>query len=66
MKTKIRIGSIFIILGVIMLLFAVTLYSYKHPLNPLLSQLGKWSFILWFPSILVGAVLNATLGSSNK
>lgn len=66
MKTKIRIGSTFIILGGIMFLFAVTLYSYKHPLNPILSQIGKWSFILWFPSILVGAVLNAILGNSNR
>jgi hypothetical protein len=53
-KIKI-IGLILIILGIAMLLFGAAMFTYAGPpLNPIIYNLGKYSFYFWLPTIIVG------------
>lgn len=53
-------GLLILLLGVSMFLFGVSMFSYSGPsLNPIISDLGKYSFFLWLPTIIVGIVFLA-------
>lgn len=44
-----------------MLLFGGSLYGYHGPrLNPVISDLGQVSFMLWLPTLIVGIILMST------
>lgn len=43
------------ILGVTMFLFGAAMFSYSGPtLSPIISDLGKYSFFLWLPTLILG------------
>jgi hypothetical protein len=51
------IGLSLVILGVSMLFFGASLFSYSGPkLNPVIDKVGLFSFFLWLPTIIVGIV----------
>jgi hypothetical protein len=54
--TKNRIiGIVLIITGVAMLIIGASLFSYLGPpLNPIISEIGKYSFFFWLPTLIVG------------
>ena len=61
-----KIGTGLIILGVGMLLTGGSLFSYQGPrLNPIISDIGMISFMLWLPTLIVGIILVARRQSSN-
>ncbi len=52
------IGICLIVLGIVMLFFGASMFSYQgNNLNPLLSKAGMYSFILWLPAIIIGIIL---------
>ncbi|MGZ3929050.1 MAG: hypothetical protein ACXVJG_18975 [Mucilaginibacter sp.] len=64
MKPHQIIGLIIMILGVVMFLFGVSMFSYSGPsLNPIVSEIGKYSFFLWLPTLIIGIV---TIAWSSK
>jgi hypothetical protein len=57
-------GLLITILGVAMFLFGMSMFSYSGPaLNPIVSDIGKFSFFLWLPTLIIGIV---TLARSPK
>ena len=62
-----KIGIIMIIVGVIMFFVGASLFSYQgKPLNPIISDVGMYSFILWLPTIITGAILLLIKKKSNN
>lgn len=57
MKTQRIIGLVMIVLGVIMFFIGASLFSYTGELNPIINEIGKYSFFCWLPTILVGVLL---------
>ena len=52
------IGTLIILLGIAMLFIGGSLFSYSGPrLDPIVSDIGKYSFFLWLPTIIVGVVI---------
>lgn len=71
MTTKRKIGTVLIILGVAMFLTGGSLFSYQGPrLNPIISDIGMISFMLWLPTLIIGIVLvtrrQASKGTQNQ
>jgi len=59
------VGLILIALAVVMLFFGAAMFSYSgSPLNPIISDLGECSFILWLPTLIVGIILLAMKSKS--
>jgi hypothetical protein len=55
------IGVFIIILGIGMFFFAASIFTYQgNSLNPIVSKLGMYSFILWLPTIIFGIALFLT------
>ncbi|WP_147425634.1 hypothetical protein [Mucilaginibacter gracilis] len=55
MNKTIILGILTILLGIGMLIFVATMFSYQgSELNPLVSKLGMYSFLFWLPIILLG------------
>jgi len=53
-----KLGTALIILGVVMLLIGGSLFSYHgERLNPIISDIGMISFMLWLPTLIVGVIL---------
>lgn len=51
------IGISLILLGVAMLFFGASMFTYQgNNLNPLVSKAGMYSFFLWLPTIIIGVV----------
>jgi len=51
------IGLVIIVLGIGMLLFGASIFTYSGPpLNPIVSELGEFSFFCWLPAIFIGIV----------
>jgi ABC-type transport system involved in multi-copper enzyme maturation permease subunit len=49
------IGIILIITAIAMLIIGASLFSYLGPpLNPIVSDIGKYSFLYWLPTLIVG------------
>ncbi len=47
-----------IIMGVIMLFVGGSLFGYQGPsLNPIISDIGMYSFLLWLPTLITGIIL---------
>lgn len=58
MTTSRKVGTVLIILGIAMLVFGASLFSYQGPrLNQTVSDLGQFSFMLWLPTLIFGIVL---------
>jgi len=58
MKTDRIIGKGLIALGIAMLFFGASLFSYSgKPLDPIISTIGKYSFLLWIPTIVLGITI---------
>jgi len=61
-----KIGIAIILLAVAMFVLGMSLFSYQGPaLNPVISKIGMWSFLLWIPTIILGAIL-IFIGKSKK
>jgi hypothetical protein len=58
-KHALLIISVFIILsGIAMLFFGLSMFSYQGPpLSNFMSGVGKYSFMLWLPTIALGLAL---------
>jgi hypothetical protein len=49
------IGLVLILIGIGMLLIGGSLFTYSGPpLNPIINNLGKYSFLFWLPVLIVG------------
>ncbi len=58
MKTLLIIGILTIFLGIGMFCLGGSMFAYQGPpLNPIIYEAGKYSFIFWIPTIIVGIVL---------
>ncbi|WGQ11373.1 hypothetical protein QG516_06865 [Pedobacter gandavensis] len=52
------VGIVAVFLGIGMALFGASLFTYQGPpLNPVVSEIGMYSFFLWLPTIIVGICL---------
>lgn len=61
-----KIGIVLIILAVIMLIIGASVFTYRGSyINPVLSNLGKYSFLFWFPILVMGLVF-VFLEKTNK
>jgi len=55
---KSKIALWIIGLGVIMFFTGASIFTYRgNALHPIISKIGMWSFILWFPMVLLGLIL---------
>jgi len=53
-----KIGIGMIITGIIMLFVGGSLFTYQgERLNPIISDIGMYSFLLWLPIIITGIIL---------
>ena len=53
-----KIGTGLIILAIAMFLVGGSLFSYQgERLNPIISDVGMFSFMLWLPTLIVGIIL---------
>ncbi|AFD05231.1 hypothetical protein Solca_0074 [Solitalea canadensis DSM 3403] len=53
-----KIGIILTVLGLLMFVAGVSMFTYQgKPLSPFLSKIGMYSFILWFPVVIIGIIL---------
>ncbi len=53
------IGILTILLGITMFWFGVSMFTYQgSSLNPIVSELGKYSFFLWLPVLALGITLS--------
>ena len=53
-----KIGIAVIILGIAMFVVGVSLFTYHGKrLNPIISDLGKYAFLLWLPTLISGIIL---------
>jgi hypothetical protein len=57
MKLLFKIGGLLMILGVVMFFFGISMFSHTGPLNQFISELGKYSFLFWLPTIFLGVAL---------
>lgn len=57
MKANQVIGICLIILGIAMLFFGASMFTYRgNNLSPIVSKAGMYSFMLWLPTIIVGII----------
>ncbi|MCK3685813.1 hypothetical protein [Maribellus sp. YY47] len=59
MTTTRKIGIGLSILGALMFLTAASLFTYRGSINPIVSKIGMYSFMLWLPAIILGVILIA-------
>jgi len=65
MTTYRIIGIVLIVIGIGMFFLGASLFAYQGPpLNPIVNEMGKYSFLWWFPTLIVGILL--TLISKKK
>jgi len=51
-------GLLIMFLGIAMLLFGVSMFTYQgNSLTSFVSNLGKYSFEFWLPTIILGSIL---------
>lgn len=51
-------GIAVVILGIGMFLYGVSMFTYQGPsLNPILIEIGEYSFLLWLPTMVIGTCL---------
>jgi len=61
-----KIGIGFILLGIAMFMIGVSLFTYQGKrLNPIISDIGMYSFFLWLPTLTTGIVLVVKGGQKN-
>lgn len=69
-----KIGAIFFLIGCLLFLTAVSLFSYRSndPIAPFLKNVGEFALIAWIPFSLVGAfiigfrMINKTINDKHK
>ena len=59
MATHRKIGIALILLGILMFFLGVSVFAYRGAINPIFSKIGMYSFILWLPTIILGAIIVA-------
>jgi hypothetical protein len=60
-------GVLISLLGIAMFCFGVSIFTYSgKSLNPFISDLGKYSFLYWFPTLIVGFALMALSKKKKK
>ena len=53
-----KIGIGFILLGIAMFIVGVSFFTYRgERLNPMISDIGMYSFFLWLPTLIMGIIL---------
>lgn len=58
MSSKRKIGIAVLVLGVIMFLVGTSMFTYQGEINPIVSRIGEFSFIGWFPTLIFGLILS--------
>jgi hypothetical protein len=57
MKVNHIIGICLVVLGIAMLFFGASMFTYRgNNLNPIASKAGMYSFIFWLPTIIIGII----------
>lgn len=57
MTTNRKIGLALIVIGIAILLFGASIFTYQGPdLSPIVSTIGLVSFLLWLPTLITGIV----------
>jgi hypothetical protein len=56
-RTQRKIGIALIITGAILFVVGVSMFTYRGEINPIVNLIGEYSFIGWFPTLLLGIVL---------
>ena len=51
------VGFVILILGVLMFVFGASMFTYLGDINPIISEIGMYSFLLWMPTIIFGIIL---------
>lgn len=57
MKSKTNIGVLIIILSALMFFFGVSLFTFRGPLNHLISFIGMFSFFACVPVFIIGVIV---------
>jgi hypothetical protein len=60
-----KIGGLLIILGMVMFVIGVSLFSYTGHINPMIKSFGEISFLGWLPTIMIGIII-LVIGIVNK
>jgi len=67
MKKLLIIGLLILFLGIGMLGFGVSMFTYQGDhLSPFLSQVGEYCFFLWGPVVVIGIVVFIIAALSNN
>lgn len=61
-----KLGFSIAILGIVMFGLAIDQFSYRGEVNPLLSKIGMWSFVLWLPVLIAGIILIIVARRKNR
>jgi hypothetical membrane protein len=58
MRKSSIIGILIMALGIAMFFFGASMFSYQgNSLSPIVSAIGKYSFLYFFPTIVIGAMI---------
>lgn len=52
-----KFGIGMVIMGGLMFFLAASVFTYRGNINPIVSNTGMYSFVLWLPTIIMGLIL---------
>lgn len=52
-----KFGISLVIIGIIMFIYGISLFSYRGDLSFILKDLGEYSIVLWLPVLIIGTIL---------
>ncbi|MCE4566368.1 hypothetical protein INQ51_18755 [Maribellus sp. CM-23] len=61
-----KLGIAISILAALMFIIGASVFTYRGNINPVVSKIGMFSFMLWLPTIIVGVILVAVGKKRNK
>jgi hypothetical protein len=57
MTTNRKSGIGILLLGIMMFVFGVYMFTYRGSVSPIISKMGMYCFFLWLPTIITGIVM---------
>ncbi len=52
-----KFGISLVIIGIIMFIYGISLFSFRGDLSFILKNLGEYSIVLWLPVLIIGTIL---------